>query len=98
MVVCLIVAGLVWTVGFDDVDVVGTTTGFDVVVDLTLTLDVDVIDFGVVGVEAGPAGAAVFSKQVQALDKREAGHPAKLLGTGWLGDLRKLGQKETASL
>ena len=73
------------TLGTDDVELrvvgEGTMTGFDVEVrvgidtELFLVLDTWVADVAtVVGVEAGPAGAAVFSKQAQALERREAGH------------------------
>lgn len=63
---------------------VGVTTGADV--------------GEVAGVEAGFAGAAVFWKQAHALDKREAGSPARLLGTFSLGAVRNFGQKAAASL
>lgn len=52
----------------------------------------------VTGVEAGFAGAAVFWKQVHALDNLETGTPARLLGIFSLGARRNFGQKAAASL
>lgn len=79
-------------------------TKLDSGVDLMVEKDIGVeettgAEVGVlVGLETGFTGAAVFSKQVQALDKREAGATARLLGTCWFGALRYLGQKAAASL
>lgn len=78
--------------------------GVDEGVVLTVERDVGVgettgVVVGVfVGLDTGFAGAAVFWKHVQALDKRVAGTPARFLGTGSLGALRYLGQKAAASL
>lgn len=81
-----------------------TEGGMDTGVVLTVKRDVGVggtagaVVGAVVGLETGLTGAAVFWKQEQALDKREVGTPAKLLGTCWFGALRNLGQKTAASL
>lgn len=85
-----------------DVDVLGIGIGcdealtLDVVVGVGATTAAEVVD--VAGVGTGFAGAAVFWKQVQALDSLDTGTPTKLLGIVSVGVVRNLGQKTAASL
>lgn len=89
-------------IGIDTDGLIDSELGKGVV--LTVENDVGVggttgRDVGIVaGLETGFTGAAVFSKQVQALDKRDAGTPARFFGTCSVGVLRYIGQNAAASL